>query len=404
MSRNKKLYAKYLSDKVKSKAFLTTNGTEPLWKHYKTYYDTSGRQGSNCYSFAMHDFRPEGGRANKAVPGDISTFVKNLYPSNKHIRNFQQLYVKRPFVNTNWRSCDEPVYRLLMDGKAAVVLHHLMGTRLKYDTTVKLVHKNIQKAISTTVKPNWRKVLMVVDARGGDGNSSTDFHFFSQHQLHVRDLYDVKLESMLRDGSVIDNDKNVYIAAKISAFASDRDILRRHLPNISTAPLRKRVENELLAPGARALTNLRIHLNRIPDYAILFIPRPFWIMGADRSTANVKQKLQETRAKLILQMKAEQNAKGIRVVNAAYNQCISILKDIKGREMQLNDTLGNYSEKAGWASQAMNADGSGKLIMDPILADRNHGGYDYDKPCAVVKVLDGFGMTSVPPELFQEKW
>ena len=47
----------------------------------------------------------------------------------------------------------------------------------------------------------------------------------------------------------------------------------------------------------------------------------------------------------------------------------------------------------------MNADGSGKLILDPVLCDRNHGGYDYDKPCVVVKVLDGYGMTSVPREL-----
>tara|TARA_B000000475_G_scaffold226896_1_gene191269 strand:+ start:378 stop:1628 length:1251 start_codon:yes stop_codon:yes gene_type:complete len=398
-----KEYHTYINKKVKSCAFLTSNGTEPLWKHYKTYYDTTGRQGSNCYSFAMNDFRPHGARSNKAVPGDISQFVTTLNPYTTQIKQFQKQLKTKPFAQTNWRTCDEPIYRLQMDGKAAVILHDMMGTKLRYPSTTKILGTyktkgGIHKALNTTVTKGWRKILMVVDSVGGDGISSTDFHFFSQYKLPVSELYNVHIETMLGNGGSVNNNNNIYIAANVNAFARERDILQRHVPN-SDAHTTKRIYEELLRPGARALTNLRIHLDRIPKYALLFIPRPFWLMNVDRVVANAKTKLDQSKSALLATMMDERNADGIRVVNQAYSQCIDILNKKKGRELRLDHVLGNYGEKAGWASQAMNADGSGKLILDPVLCDRNHGGYDYDKPCVVVKVLDGYGMTSVPREL-----
>lgn len=393
-------YFTYIRNKVKTRAFMTSNGTEPQWKYYKVHYDTTGRQGSNCYSFAMNDFRPQGSRSNKSVPGDISNFVATrVEPYTKDIQKFQRDLRKKPFRETNWRSCKEPVYRLLMDGRATAIIHGLMGVNLKYKTTIKMVKPNISRALNTVVQPGWRKVLMVVDSLGGDGMSTTDFHFFSQHRLPLSELYNVKLETMLKNGGNLDNERgNVYIAADINAFTSTRDIVQRYVPNLPRDVLH-RVHKELLKPSARALTNLRLHLKRMPTYAVLFVPRPFWLLDVNRATVDAKKKLKASKQRLETIMRGEDNMVGLKVVQTAYSQCVDILNKKKGRELRLDYTLGTFSEKAGWASQAMNADGSGKMILDPHLCDRNHGGYDYDKSCVVVKVLDGYGMTSVPSEL-----
>lgn len=400
---NDRKYYNFLAKKVKSRAYLTANGSEPLWSEYQKFYNTTGRHGSNCYSFAMNDFRAEGVRPNKAVPGDISTFVSRLDHNSvrsgvkRDIQKFKEQLSAKPFKYTNWRSCEEPIYRLLTDGKAAVILHKLMGVNLNTKTTIKRVKNSVSKGLHTVVEPSWRKVMMVVDSIGGNGFSTTDFHFFSQHLLPVSELYNVKLETMLKSGRDVDHNRNIYVAAGINAFTSRNNIVQRFLPNLKSSDLVNRVKNELLAPGARARTNLMIHMERVPHYALLFIPRPFWILNISRFERDVKQKL--LNAKKALEEQFMGNDKALLVIDMAYKQCVDIVNGKKGRELSLSYYLGTFSEKAGWASQAMNSDGLGKLILDPELAHRNHGGFDYDKPCVVVKVLDKYGITSVPPEL-----
>lgn len=421
-----------------TKSFLSTNGSEPLWQHYETFYGTTGRMGSNCYSFAMDDFRKEGQRVHKAVPGDVSDFVaqNRSLERTAQLVQFRNDLRKRPFDRSvNWRTCSDPVYRMLMDGRAASILHRASGIPLRYDSTVVAVSRTqklsaqsvrnnapfrtrtVSRALTKRLGDGWRKVVMVVDGEH-PGNDSTDFHFFAQCRLPLWNLYNVPLRTMIKAGRRVDLDgpeNNVYIAANINAFTSRQDILQRHLSNHSNH-LAKRIERELLAPRARALTNLRIHLRRIPDCALWYVPRPFWLFDVDRhALQNPKKHTLASYRYLMEIMRRENNRRGIHVLQVARGRAMRLLRSknnasssskIKATSSRLDDDevplhteIGIWGEKAGWASSAMNADGSGKLIFDPNLADRDHGAYDYDTVCVVIGVLSGYGMTSVPLSL-----
>lgn len=343
----------------------------------------------------------------KAVPGDISKFVyenTDEYPKKNEmmVRRFRKSMRRRPFDEGNdWRTCGDAVYRLLMDGRASAILHAKMGRPLRHDTTIKPLSVNKRthaKALETRVTPPWRKVVMVVDAYDKDGVGTTDFHFFAQYTLPLRELYNVRLETMLGPKasvevrSVPEEKFNVYVASSINAFAPRRDIVERHLPNLPIG-LRRRVHKELLLPGARASTNLSIHLRRMPDYALGFVPRPFWLLDVDPARRDVRARLRESANALVRRFAG--NTRASDVVKLAYRGCLRLLR-VRGQQTSLSHVLGPWAEKAGWASGAMNADGSGKLLLDPRLADRDHGAYDYDTLCAVVQVLEGKAMTSVP--------
>jgi hypothetical protein len=303
----------------------------------------------------------------------------------------------------DWKTCKKTVLRLLLDGYTAPYLHEMMGNTIKENSTIKLVqpnnpypskrvkdpkknsimasdykgHQYISDALNTRVPRNWRKVLMVVDAES-PGESVTDFHFYAQFSIQVRDLYNQKLVVMLKNGEAI---QSFYAERGINAFVSTDDF--KSLANDNNRPT----------------TNLLTHLQLIPRYCLLFICDPFWIFDVDRRHPSVLKQLLKIHKHLKQVIRQWDNRNdALVVINAALCQAKRVLR---GEAVLIDKSkrIGLWGHKAGWATGGMNADGDGKLILDPAICNRDHGGYDYDTPCCVVKVLKGRGITSVPPSL-----
>ena len=84
----------------------------------------------------------------------------------------------------------------------------------------------------------------------------------------------------------------------------------------------------------------------------------------------------------------------LQVLNFAYKDCTLLLK--KKRKLVLkHKVIGLWSHKLGWGTKPLNTDGHGKVILNPVLCQRYHGGYDYDKACQAFLVLRGHGFSSV---------
>lgn len=332
--------------------------TLPLTGNEKTFQDHSAPfnhhvQGSNCYSYAMDHFETNADRPNKTVPGDVF-----------------KMRTKRSHKFTDWQSCSNAIKRVLDDG---VVVQKY------YKLKKKLIMKGSEKQ---KCKPNYRKICMVVETNAEPKGVPTDFHFYAQNKILPTDLFNMP-KSMYPEKK----HNNIYIDIGINAFSSSLQIRRFADHNIQ----KRRLIKVLLE--VRALFNIQLHIDYIPEYMIEFMIDPWWILDIPpgrRTKANLTK-----RKDLLLKYCIKKKPLHSKVINIAYKQCMEILKK-KRKPIDKLKAFGIWSHKLGHATKGLNTDGNGKIIFHPGKASRNHGSnYDYDKVCQYFQVLSGWGTSDL---------
>jgi hypothetical protein len=407
-ARGKKPWLKHM---LQTRAFEPSrlSGAELPWEAYAEYQ--VHKKGSNCYSFALNDFRRDGERAHKSVPGQLAMAARRRWGFARLARYRFDVF-EHP---TGWSTCGETVQRVLADGVASAEIQKLRQPGLALRTAVKLaplapasgllaqardrrgkavdamVQADVQRALHARPAPGWRKVFLVCQSRPAASNASTDFHWYAQYALPVDRLYAVPLAPAPRDRAFVD----VYATSGVPVFATAREVARRHrdVPEVSVAavcPYNRRAG--LTDPRCnRALTNLLVHLRRVPRYALGYIPDAHWLLDVPRDLRPVATRvLAEERARTLKALRLSGDADA--VVDAALRRVVS------GRSRRARGVLGLWAHKAGWATGPMNADATGRLVFDPNLCDRDHGAFAYDSPCAVFMVARGRAMTSMDAE------
>ena len=399
---------------LQTRAFVPSllSGAELSWDAYAQYQ--AHIKGSNCYSFAMNDFRRDGERAHKSVPGQLCMAARKRWDFPR-LRSFRFDAFNHP---TGWSTCDESVQRVLADGIAAIEIQRRREPALALNTAVKLVtpasssnllkqtpdrrpkasdalsQTDVQRALPSKTPAGWRKVFMVCQSRPAASNASTDFHWYAQYALPVERLYTVPLAPgrVPRGGaSAVD----AYALSGVPAFASARHIAKQH-PNVaelSTSAVSPHNRSlGLRDPRSnRALTNLLVHLARVPRYAIAYIPDAHWILDVPRDLRPGGTRVIATeRARTLKALRISDDADA--VIDEALRRVI------RGRSPRAGGLIGLWAHKAGWGTGPMNADATGRLIFDPNLCDRDHGSFAYDTPCAVFLVARGRAMTSMDAE------
>lgn len=317
-------------------------------------------EGSNCYSYAFNHFSLNGSRPHKSVPGFITTFVSGkTYPS------------------TDWQICRKDVIqRVIDDGKTASKIYNL-----GVDTVKEVTGKNVLAKLKKKPESGYRRVVMVIAPEGERKGIPTDFHFYAQRPVTVRDIY--KLDLHTYTSKVIDRSQNPYTVAGIDPKTSNLRIKQEaDRGNKSCFNLL----NTGSDPNKRAKTNIALHAKMFPTHMHKFVPDPFWLLDIPLH----QQKRSDIHDIIIL--KAQSLSKEVpnfkHIIHAAKTACLSN-KVYKG-----NKRIGIWTHKLGWGTRPLNTDGDGKLIFDPIQANKCHGGYDYKIICGVFDVMVGYGITS----------
>ena len=242
---------------MQSYSCLTTNGFEPNWREYTQGY-ASHTNGSNCYSYAINDFRINGDRPNKSVPGDISKWVYDRIQQKPRQRRtteeirFAAAHETHPFSpNHNWKTCGDTRLRLLRDGMAAALIHTYLGRPIRWSTTIldsttnaaTVLSKNIPmqhadtrrkaknsesqimvaRRLHTKAPKFYRKIFMVVDSHAGMMDFSTDFHFYTQYQVRAKQLYNLPIEVKSWTKHKVDV-FNPYVILGVNAFVTQRQL------------------------------------------------------------------------------------------------------------------------------------------------------------------------------------
>jgi hypothetical protein len=160
------------------------------------------------------------------------------------------------------------------------------------------------------------------------------------------------------------------------------------------------IPRELL-PENRALTNITLHISIMPHYLLNFMISPFWLLNieADRYTLNQVESAFRyllPKVKVFDKNSVSEKEKGRYeyVLRCAYDMCCKAFLSSKARPPRVPSHIGLWSHKLGWGTAPLNSDGDGKLIFNPVKANRNHGSYDYGKFCQAFSVLVGWGTSS----------
>ena len=333
--------------------------------HAKIFKDNI--RGSNCYSYAMNHPELDGYRMHKSVPGDIS-------------RNMGKLYHK----DTDWQSCDSAIKRILDDGI-------IMAKSKKIGSIVEKIPGKLSTQMKKKPKNGWRKILLVVDSNDEAKGVPTDFHFYAQNKIMVDKFYNInRITSLCCNTKLF---KNLYNLLDVNAFCSNT-----HLERVSRSSntINKNIATQLLKQ--RAIYNIRLHIDMLPEYALKFIIDPWWLLNIEyynRNTKNLLKVYNNLKDHIkVLDLQKELKAKMVKVVEYAFNDCTMHLKKVK-KLMPKHKVIGLWSHKLGWGTKPLNTDGYGKVILNPVLCQRYHGGYDYDKACQAFLVLRGHGFSSV---------
>ncbi len=317
-------------------------------------------EGSNCYSYAFNHFSLNGGRPHKSVPGFITTFVSG-----------------KKYPRTDWQICRKDVIqRVVDDGKTASKLYNL-----GIDTVKEVSGKNVLAKLKKKPENRFRRVVMVIAPDGERKGVPTDFHFYAQRPVSVRDIYKLDLHTYTRN--VIDNSQNPYNVAGINPKTSNLRIKQEALRGNKSC---FKLLNTVTEPNKRAKTNISLHEKMFPKHMQTFVPDPFWLLDIPLHN----QKKENTHQLVIL--KAKSLLKEIphfkNIIDAAKTACLS------NKAYNGNKRIGIWTHKLGWGTRPLNTDGDGKLIFDPIQANKCHGGYDYKIVCGVFDVMVGYGITS----------
>lgn len=317
-------------------------------------------QGSNCYSYAMHHFETNTSRPIKSIPGDI---YKRL--------------TKKQLKFTDWQTCNEAISRILKDGNEIKKLNKLNLP------VVKKMKGNLRQQERKSCDPYYRKVALVVETDAEKDGIPTDFHFYCQNKIPIYNIYNQRLYTWPEKYI-----PNPYITLNINAFTGKQKIIRMS-KNIKEDSKLKIVKQLL---KNRSLVNFKLHLQYIPDYALNFIPDPWWLLDIPPGKRN-KKVLKERFCKLLETFKTYPDTYNKLLLLCVFHATKILSK--KNKPMNKNKIIGLWSHKLGHASKPLNTDGNKALIFNPNLASRNHGGYDYDKVCNYFQVLSGWGTTSL---------
>ena len=335
----------------------------PLSDTHPVYNDNryaKNIEGSNCYSYAFNHFSLNGRRPHKSVPGFITTFVSG-----------------KEYPQTDWQICRKDVIeRVIDDGRTASRLYNL-----DVDTVKEVRGKNVLAKLKRKPEDRYRRVVMVIAPEGERKGVPTDFHFYAQRPVAVRDIYKLDMHTYTRNN--IDRSSNPYNAAGIHPKTSNLRIKQEaDRGNRSCFKLL----NTPTDPNRRAKTNMALHEKMFPKHMQTFVPDPFWLLDIPSH----QQKKPNTQKMIILKARALSNEvpRFKKIIEAAKNACLSN-KVYKGSKY-----IGIWTHKLGWGTRPLNTDGDGKLIFDPIQANKCHGGYDYKIVCGVFDVMVGYGITS----------
>jgi hypothetical protein len=331
--------------------------TDPVYDDKKY---ANNIEGSNCYSYAFNHFSLNAGRPHKSVPGFITTFVSG-----------------KQYPRTDWQICrTDVIQRVIDDGKTASKLYNL-----GVETVKEVSGKTVLAKLKRKPEDRYRRVVMVIAPNGERKGIPTDFHFYAQQPVAIRDIY--KLDLHTYTTNVIDRSGNPYNVAGINPITSNLRIKQEvDRGNKSCYKLL----NTSSDPNKRAKTNIELHAKMFPKHMQKFVPNPFWLLDIpvyQHKKVNIHE---------IVTLKAQNISKEIphfkKIIEAAKTACLS-KKAYKG-----NERVGIWTHKLGWGTRPLNTDGDGKLIFDPIQANKCHGGYDYKIVCGVFDVMVGYGITS----------
>ena len=345
---------------MKRKYLLPVSGYERTFEDQRKGFENN-ISGSNCYSYAMDHFETNQTRPKKTVPGD-------LYYMNTQ--------TKHPF--TDWQTCGNAEKRIEDDGKVISKRYGLSRP------VVKKMKGTLEEQEKKKCDPLYRKIVLVVETDQEQKGVPTDFHFYVQNKGPLYELYNIKRYYYPDKYGY----KNPYIMIGVNAFVSSLKLKRLK----KNADMAKKEYFDMILSN-RSIVNMKLHIDCIPEYMLDFIIDPWWILDIPAGKRTIK----ETKKKFCNIYETLGNYKGkmqkqmMFVLLQAVRDCLLILKG--KRLTNKNKIIGLWSHKLGHATPPINTDGSGKLIFSPSKANRNHGGYDYDKTCCYYEILSGWGTT-----------
>lgn len=306
--------------------------------------------GGNCYSLAMGFYNAAA--TSKTQPGDVAMIYRNMQ---------DRFGLMKPL---DVKDCTELRKRILADGIAMkrILLKSKDGQPFDHLESVVRVAKMDARA-----PKGFYKIMTVVDA----GN---DFHFFRQDMMDLYNIYTCKMYFYVKDKTMalapnpyqvlgIDpfsrNIEAMY--DKDSAYPEEKKDAFQKLTGI-LGPIMEGQEADL----NRAITNVCIHVRRLPAYVIQegnFIVDPFWILDESdvRGDASASSRLQKKADRLFHFFSTKEKPLQASTVQQALHDCFQILRDPK-MAPQKHQLIGVWSQKLGFATPAINCDANRKLI------------------------------------------
>ncbi|GAQ85070.1 hypothetical protein KFL_002190240 [Klebsormidium nitens] len=314
--------------------------------------------GGNCYSYAIGHYKASA--RTKAMPGDIAMLFDDMH---------EPYGLLQPL---DLSSCTDLSKRIVADGIA-------MRRILNGNENGGLFNQN-----DTVVKPGREenpapaghyKIMTVVDPN--------DFHLFRQDIMDVYNIYTYAFTSSQYISDAYDSNRH--------ANEADHTAFRRLCPDFG--PAYSNAEADL----NRAITNVLIHVKRIPEYIIRkgnFILDPYWLLDCSAG------QLAHSDSKL-LRLQTYFASRGKRLHAATVADAIrdaKILESEPRKTPKKHELIGLWSQKLGFATPAINTDADRKLIFNPRYAAREFGssGLAYRTICSTFYVERNHGTSSLP--------
>jgi hypothetical protein len=366
----------------------------------------------NCYSYALGNAHVQ---EQKAQPGDIAMQFPDLV----------QRYDLGDYGVELDNGCGDVVNSVMADGIACARLQDLAldGTYNDCWTTIKKI------GLKDRPETGWYKILCVM-GKEADGNA--DFHFVRQDIVDMYNMYSQKLYGYHdldrpksrywfkqplwragREAGFFETEPSPYDILGIHPFAGSRYV-ESIFTDTARDPKAYGLKGNLhqahsFISGGRSVdgkdpdlnrprTNIDIHVARMPEYILEgcnFIPSPFWLISVDPfvkdCTSKVRQRQLELRQVFEGMPGYEMHKK---TVDDAARDCMDICNKRKAMP-PMHALIGNFSEKLGFGTGALNTDGAFKLNFDPSRACRYRGGVHYRSVCTAYSVMWNHGTTAI---------
>ena len=368
-----------MSSAARTKFLLPVSGDEYSFREAPWNENVTG---GNCYSYAIGHYKASS--RTKAMPGDIAMLFDDMR---------EPYGLLEPIDLT---SCTSLSKRIIADGIA-------MKRILNSNQDGGLFNQN-----DTVIKPGREevpapsghyKIMTVVDP--------DDFHFFRQDIMDLYNIYTCALYTY-HDNTTFRVPPNPYEVLKIDAFTGSQYISDAYDSNRHSNEADHRAFKQLCpdfgpaysnadADLNRAITNVLIHVKRVPEYVIRegnFIVDPYWLLDCSAG------QLAHSDSKC-LRLQTYFASRGKRLHAATVVDAIRDAKilerDPRGTPKK-HELIGLWSQKLGFATPAINTDANRKLIFNPRYAAREFGssGLAYKTICNTFYVERNHGMSSLP--------